>query len=1256
VLLVRAEAAPNRSGRGDKAVIPQTKAMRAEANGRPPAKAAADRSADQTSIRRAMALAGAYSSSYQTRDVDFVQVFCSDRFSADANHKQSLSDDLKQYSKIVLEKIAQRYLASTDDMVLVHEDLDWRQTNLKTGLCETTHTARTLRVIKDGQRWAVDDDQPATNDCDDVARELIANQLVSGRSISIEPKLLGDALVSSLINQAQAQYVQKHDYIHAVDAFAWAQGFAEQNVGKTAGASRMLAYALNWLAFAEANVGNIAATIGDTQNSEVFCGRAVKHYLDYFSLVQRDSALSDSVSIMNAYNMLGCMYQNLGEDDPALEYRQIALRESTVQNNQAIVGDALAATASLQAKKNGKAAELQCYQDYCQQQEAANNKTALATALAGVGGLYRKKCDYVHALSSLEQAKELEVQLGDDNGTADVLMSIGGVYDYKVDFVQAKNSYTQAQLIYAHRHNNLALAEVWRCLSHLDYEQGHFAEALEYAFNGLKLAEQQDNLTETVRLYHCIGSTFQSQGDYKQASNFLGACRQDAAILGDAVFESAAIGSLASLFSSEGDYDKALELMIECEPVMVRVSDPYELRTSFRTLATIWDKKGDDTQALRYIQKALEMPQSEGPSWEAAAIHSAQGDILDHQGEYNKALEAFNKGLATAQIANAWPIALSAQESIGEVYYHEGKYSEALQHYQASLHLIEPSNVVDLANCYADIGSACFQLNRYDDAEKACRKAIQCIETLRSQVAGGPREQQLFFQNNLSPYQILMRIFLAQHRDQDAFLCLEQSKARVVRASYGIQPVMTASTPDELAQSRSLAATLTSLDRQVLSLKRQNVAPPVLAPVENAQLRARLVSDLWQAILYSRHVQPEPPQNDPVVTCDDAYRLLPNEHSALLEYAVLGNATHLFLLTKQGGRPQCNVYRININADQLTARVKQFRDWVAGRNDKPEFYAEARYLFELLLGGPVKNQLKGITTLCIVPDGPLWDLPFQALQPSDGHYVLETQTVFFTPSLTALRDMRRKRYTSQARTEPVMLAVGNPALAKRITAAPGVNRTAPATAEVMNDLFQPLPQAERQVRDIAALYGKPQCRVLLGEDANEERVRSEMENYQILQFATHGVANAANPLYSFLLLSQANEERGRGGMLYAADVMKMHLHARLVVLAACDMAHGQVSPGEGLIGMSWAFLHAGCPRVVASQWQIDAGPTTKLMVAFHSNLHASAASEADGASVVGALRDAALKLRQTALYSHPYYWAPFVLTGDGFQSGPADRQ
>lgn len=102
--------------------------------------------------------------------------------------------------------------------------------------------------------------------------------------------------------------------------------------------------------------------------------------------------------------------------------------------------------------------------------------------------------------------------------------------------------------------------------------------------------------------------------------------------------------------------------------------------------------------------------------------------------------------------------------------------------------------------------------------------------------------------------------------------------------------------------------------------------------------------------------------------------------------------------------------------------------------------------------------------------------------------------------------------------------------------------------------------------------------------------------------------------------------------------MQLRLHARLAVLCGCETARGEVTAGEGVIGLSWGFMVAGCPATIVSQWKVDSASSTPLMVTLHQQLHA-------GVEKAEALREASLALRKDERYRHPFYWAPFVLVG-----------
>jgi CHAT domain-containing protein len=164
--------------------------------------------------------------------------------------------------------------------------------------------------------------------------------------------------------------------------------------------------------------------------------------------------------------------------------------------------------------------------------------------------------------------------------------------------------------------------------------------------------------------------------------------------------------------------------------------------------------------------------------------------------------------------------------------------------------------------------------------------------------------------------------------------------------------------------------------------------------------------------------------------------------------------------------------------------------------------------------------------------------------------------------------------------------------------------------------------------------------VYVGGEAREETIKEEAGRFDILHFATHGILDDVNPLYSRLLFSQSASPV-EDGLLEAREIMRLNLRARLAILSACETGRGRIGAGEGMIGMSWALFVAGCPRTVVSQWKVSSASTAELMIDFHRRLREN------GSSPAVALREAALHLREKPEYRSPFYWAPFVVVGAG---------
>jgi CHAT domain-containing protein len=190
-----------------------------------------------------------------------------------------------------------------------------------------------------------------------------------------------------------------------------------------------------------------------------------------------------------------------------------------------------------------------------------------------------------------------------------------------------------------------------------------------------------------------------------------------------------------------------------------------------------------------------------------------------------------------------------------------------------------------------------------------------------------------------------------------------------------------------------------------------------------------------------------------------------------------------------------------------------------------------------------------------------------------------------------------------------------------------------------NPPFAPLPQATEEMKAVKKYFPGAQTRVLEGERATPTAfLKSNPEQFSYLHFVTHGTASRVRPLESAVILSK--ESTSDTYKLYARDIVQHHLNANLVTISACNGAGTRAYSGEGLVGLSWAFLRAGAHNVIGALWEVSDASTPQLMDAFYRELF-------QGKDAATALRDAKLGLLRSAdpdsVFKKPFYWAPFQL-------------
>jgi CHAT domain-containing protein/tetratricopeptide (TPR) repeat protein len=390
--------------------------------------------------------------------------------------------------------------------------------------------------------------------------------------------------------------------------------------------------------------------------------------------------------------------------------------------------------------------------------------------------------------------------------------------------------------------------------------------------------------------------------------------------------------------------------------------------------------------------------------------------------------------------------------------------------------------------------------------------------------------------------------------------------------------------------------------------------------------RARAFLDL----LADRAAEPSAPPPPP--GAPEIAELAARMRSHVLAYWVGPEATLAWVVGPEGVR---GAARVPVPAARLASLVYATTTgadaWRQGR--APE-RSEWRELHRLLVE-PVARWLPRArgSRVTVVPHGPLFRLSFAGLRDAGGVYLVERHALHHVPALGVFRFSASDAVPGGS--PPRYLLVADPSGAPP---APG-NARRPA-----------LPGARREVAAIRRLLGDgAEVTSLVGAAAGEAAVTAALGGHGVAHLAVHGDVRDEAPLSSFLALG-SGPGASPDGRLTAAEVYTLKLQADLVFLSACRSGRGPVT-GDGILGLTRAFLSAGASSLVTTLWDVPDMAAAELVPTFYRSLlrasDRSAALRAAQLSLLRALRDGRLKAGPsgTALPEDPALWAAYVLVG-----------
>ncbi len=517
---------------------------------------------------------------------------------------------------------------------------------------------------------------------------------------------------------------------------------------------------------------------------------------------------------------------------------------------------------------------------------------------------------------------------------------------------------------------------------------------------------------------------------------------------------------------------------------------------------------------------------------------------------------------------------------------------------------------------------------------------MRVIENVRPMAGLEERERGLFLDTYAFAYADLIRVQRLLGDLEGAANTAESLRARAFLDALGERPIPD-STPPEIAQAQAeLDAERDLLLRARWSgdPERANDATRRLADLEERQ--AALVAQAREhAATVAALAYPQP-----LLIAEIVSRL--TEGTLVLTYVL---AEPQSFVIAYGKDVPIRVEVLDLTKEEAEDALASFSAAVHAQGDLDAPLAE---LGAKLLD-PVAGDIRGAKRVVILPDGPMWLLPMHALA-LDGLPLCALKPVTYSPSGTLLVTGASRAETGDGSA----LVVGAPYFRS-------LNDDAPADGDTR---YAYVPMSGARARGNRLPYTGVEADLiadglgvepLVGALATEDRVRQAMPTARVLHLATHGWASARRPLDSAVFLARPRPGSSGDGYLTAREVLSLDLSAcELAVLSACETGGGEVIGGEGVMGLTRAFLFAGADSVLCTQWQVADDATAALMFRFHEHWRAGmpkeaalAAAQAEirtGKSAEGGPLDLPGSLGPwRAAWSSPYYWAPFVLVGEG---------
>lgn len=819
---------------------------------------------------------------------------------------------------------------------------------------------------------------------------------------------------------------------------------------------------------------------------------------------------------------------------------------------------------------------------------------------------------YQQAIDRWQEAVQLLQQAGDRPTALSILLNIGQAQQQLADLDDALTTYENALPLVEASGDDGLLARTLSQLARIRALRGEFQTALDLYDRALPLWNRVDYQTGTAETLNAIGFVRSELGEYPEAADAFQAALNLTESLGIPRNTAATSNNLAGAYLDLNRFDDAEALYQRALSIWREVGDRPGEASTLNNLGDLHQRRGDLDSALREFAAALNI-------WRSAHNQRAEASTL---------------------------------QNIGDVYFQVGNLTTALEFYDRALPLRQRSrDLPGLARTHYSRARIYRQQNQLDRAQTEIETTLNLVEDLRNNIASDESRAR-FFATQQDYYEFFIDLLMQRHRqnprsgfDAEALYIKERASARSL-----LDLLNSLGTPIQRGLDPQLGDRADLLRQQLHLLEQQRVEvfnrehtdaeaaeldrafETTLAEYREVQAEIRAVNPE-----YANLTQPQP------VRVNTLQQQLLDADTTLLAYSLGGDRSFLWVVTPKQFRsyelPPRSQLETLANDYLQTIYIPRLRSRPDRVNAATQALTEAVLPFS-------RDELRG-QRLVIVGDGVLQYVPFAALAKAEETPLIAEFEVVNLPSASTLAALRAFD-PSPSPSQEALAILADPVFGlnderlPNFVAQPQFPPELERSARQSEVLFSRLSFTQTEAEGISALFPESQQWNAYGFAASRDAVMGDrLADYQIVHFATHGLANSVNPELSGLVLSLFDENgRPQNGFLRLYDIFNLKLSAQLVVLSACNTGRGREMRGEGIVGLTRGFMYAGVDRVVVSFWSVDDEGTAVLMQRFYHHMLTEKLSPS------AALRAAQLELLQDDRWNLPYYWAAFSLQGD----------